>query len=143
MSLNKILLIGRLGQDPEVKNFPSGESYCNFSIATSKKWKDKNGQPQEKTEWHRIVVYGKMVEVCKQYLSKGNQVYIEGEIMTRRWKDKDGSDRSMVEIVSNSIQFLETNKNLQGQQAKYEKTENLNYTEDGIPMINSTDELPF
>ena len=143
MSVNKVIILGRLGQPPELKYFPDGEPYCNFSMATSKKWKGKDDQSQEKTEWHRIVVYGKMAEVCKQYLSKGNQVYVEGEIRTRRWKDKNGDNKSMVEIISNSIQFLETNKNEQQQRPQNEKIESPTHTEDGIPLIDSMDEIPF
>lgn len=143
MSVNRVIILGRLGQDPELKYFPDGESYCNFSMATSKRWKGKDGQSQEKTEWHRIVVYGKMAEICKQYLSKGNQVYVEGEIRTRRWKDKDGADRSMVEIISSTIQFLETNKNGLMQKQKDETCNAPTHTKDGIPLINSENELPF
>ncbi len=103
--VNKVILIGNLGRDPEVKNL--GETtVCNFSIATSDKWKDKNsGQSQEKTEWHRIVAWRKLAEICGQYLRKGSQVYIEGKLQTRSW-EQDGSTRYTTEIIAHSVQFL-------------------------------------
>ena len=93
MSLNKVMIIGRLGQDPELKYTPSGMAVCNFTCATSESWNDKSGQKQERTEWHRIVVWGKLAELCNQYLAKGRQAYIEGKLQTRSWEDKDGQKR--------------------------------------------------
>lgn len=108
MSVNKVILLGRLGQDPELKYTPSGSSVCNFSLATSENWKDKNnGQKQEKTEWHRIVVWGKLAELCHQYLTKGRQVYVEGKLQTRSWDDKtSGAKRYTTEILATAIQFI-------------------------------------
>ncbi len=106
MSLNKVMLIGRLGQDPEFKMTPSGNGVCNFSVATSENWTDKSGEKQERTEWHRIVVWGKLAELCNQYLSKGRQAYIEGKLQTRSWEDKEGQKRYTTEIVANTVQFL-------------------------------------
>jgi single-strand DNA-binding protein len=107
MSINKVILIGRLGQDPELKYMPSGMAICNFSLATSESWKDKNsGQKQEKTEWHRVVVWAKQAEFCQQYLAKGRQVYIEGKLQTRTWDDKSGGKRSTTEIVAQTVQFI-------------------------------------
>lgn len=106
-SLNKALLIGNLGRDPETKYLPSGGAVCNFSIATSEKYTDKAGQKQEKTEWHNIVMYGKLAEIAQQYLKKGATVYLEGRIQTRKWQDKNtGADRYSTEIVADQMQML-------------------------------------
>ena len=107
MSVNKVILIGRLGQDPELKYTPSGASVCNFSLATSETWNDKaSGQKQERTEWHRVVVWGKMAELCNQYLSKGRQAFIEGRLQTRSWEDQNGNKRYTTEINASTVQFL-------------------------------------
>jgi single-strand DNA-binding protein len=106
MSINKVILIGNLGQNPEVKHSASGQAICNLSIATNESWTDKNGQKQEKTEWHRVVVFGKLAEICGQYLQKGRQAYIEGKLQTRSWQDKDNQTRYTTEIVAQSVQFL-------------------------------------
>lgn len=106
MSVNKVILLGRLGQDPEVKYTPSGQTVCNFSLATSESWTDKNGQKQEKTEWHRVVVWGKLADLCNQYLNKGRQVFVEGKLQTRSWDDKSGNKRYTTEITANTVQFL-------------------------------------
>jgi single-strand DNA-binding protein len=106
MSVNKVLLLGRLGGEPELKYTPSGSGVCNFSIATSENWADKSGQKQERTEWHRIVVWGKLGELCNQYLAKGRQVYIEGKMQTRSWDDKSGQKRYTTEVNATNVQFL-------------------------------------
>jgi single-strand DNA-binding protein len=107
MSVNKVIILGRLGQDPEIKYTQSGMAVTNFSLATSEFWNDKaTGQKQEKTEWHRIVVWGKLAELSNQYLSKGRQAYIEGRLQTRSWDDKDGNKRYTTEIVANTVQFI-------------------------------------
>jgi len=107
MSVNKVIILGRLGQDPELKYTPSGAAVCNFSLATSESWNDKaTGQKQEKTEWHRIVVWGKLAELCNQYLSKGRQAFVEGKIQTRSWEDKEGNKRYTTEIAANTVQFI-------------------------------------
>lgn len=106
MSVNKVILIGRLGQNPEVRYTPSGAAVANFSIATSESWMDKSGQKQERTEWHRIVVWGKTAENCNQYLSKGRQVYIEGRLQTRQWQDKEGQTKYTTEVQAQTVQFL-------------------------------------
>jgi single-strand DNA-binding protein len=104
--INKVILVGRLGRDPEVRYTPDGRGIANFSIATSDEWKDKNtGEKKERTEWHRIVAFGKLGEICGQYLNKGRQVYIEGRLQTRSW-EKDGVTRYTTEIVANDVQFL-------------------------------------
>jgi single-strand DNA-binding protein len=106
MSVNKAILVGRLGADPEVRNTPSGSSVAQFNIATSESWVDKTGQKQEKTEWHRIVVWGKLASVCGQYLKKGRLVYVEGKLQTRQWQDKENQTRYTTEVVANTVQFL-------------------------------------
>jgi single-strand DNA-binding protein len=106
MSINKVILIGRLGQDPELKYTPSGAAVCNFSMATSESWTDKQGQRQERTEWHRIVVWGKLAELCNQYLSKGRQAYVEGSLQTRSWEDQQGQKRYTTEVSARTVQFL-------------------------------------
>jgi single-strand DNA-binding protein len=105
-SVNKVILIGNLGSDPEVRYTPSGSAVANFNIATNESWKDKSGQDQERTEWHKIVVWGKQAENCGEYLSKGRTVYVEGRLQTRDWTDKEGNKRYTTEIVANTIQFL-------------------------------------
>jgi single-strand DNA-binding protein len=104
--VNKTILIGNLGADPELRHTPSGASVCNFSVATNESWTDKSGEKQERTEWHRIVVWGRMGEACSKHLSKGRQVYVEGRIQTRKWDDKDGITRYLTEIVAQHVQFL-------------------------------------
>jgi single-strand DNA-binding protein len=108
-SLNKVQLIGHLGGDPEVKFIQSGEAVCNFSLATSEAWKDKEDKKQEKTEWHRIVVWGKLAELCGEYLAKGRKAYIEGSLQTRKY-EKDGSDRYVTEIKAFVVLFLDSAK---------------------------------
>lgn len=98
--VNKVILVGNLGQDPEIRYTPDGRPIANFSIATSETWNDKNtGERREKTEWHRVVVFGKLAEICGEYLSKGRQVYIEGKLQTRKWQTKEGQDRWTTEVV--------------------------------------------
>src|SRR6195256_7091410 len=105
-SVNAVFLIGHLGQDPTIKHLDSGGAVCNFTIATNESWTDKAGQKQERTEWHRIVVWGKLGELCGQYLSKGRQAFLEGRLQTREWTDKEGNKRYTTEIVAQNVQFL-------------------------------------
>lgn len=104
--VNKVTLIGRLGQNPEVKYTPAGQAVTNFSVATNERWTDKNGQKIDRTEWHRIVVWGKLAELCGQYLAKGRQVYLEGKLQTRQWQDKDGQTKYSTEVLVNEVKFL-------------------------------------
>ena len=105
--INKAIIVGTLGKDPDVKYTASGSAVVNVSVATNESWKDKNtGENVEKTEWHRIVVFGKLAEICAQYLKKGSQVYFEGKIQTRKWQDQSGQDRYSTEIVANEMQML-------------------------------------
>lgn len=106
MSVNKVILVGRLGQNPELRYTPSGAAVTNFSIATNESWTDKSGQKQERTEWHRVVVWGKLAELCNQYLTKGRQAYVEGRLQTRQWQDKDGQTKYTTEIQAQTVQFL-------------------------------------
>jgi single-strand DNA-binding protein len=106
MSVNKVILVGRLGQNPEVRYTPSGSAVANFSVATNEAWTDKSGQKQERTEWHRVVVWGKLAELCNQYLQKGRQCYVEGRLQTREWTDKDGVKKYSTEVQAQTVQFL-------------------------------------
>jgi single-strand DNA-binding protein len=105
-SVNKVILIGNLGRDPEVRYMPSGDAVANISIATTETWKDKNGEKQEKTEWHRVAMFGKTAEIAGEYLKKGSQVYIEGRLETRKWTDKEGKERYTTEIRADRMQML-------------------------------------
>ena len=120
MSLNKVMLIGRLGADPEVKYMPSGGVVANFTIATSDTWKDKNsGERQERTEWSRIVAFNRLAEIVGEYLRKGAQVYVEGRIQTRKWKGQDGRDNYTTEIVISDLQMLDSRNAGNAQQSHY------------------------
>lgn len=104
--VNKVILIGNLGADPEVRFTPGGQAVANFRIATSDSWTDKNGQKQERTEWHRIVVWGKLAELCGEYLKKGRQCFVEGRLQTREWTDKENRKNYTTEVVASSVTFL-------------------------------------
>jgi single-strand DNA-binding protein len=104
--INKVILIGNLGADPEIRYTQSGTPVVNFRIATTERWKDKDGQQQEHTEWHNIVAWRRLAEICGEYLSKGSRVYIEGKLQTRKWQDQNGNDRYTTEIVANEMKML-------------------------------------
>ena len=104
--LNKVILIGRLGRDPETRFMPNGEAVCNFSVATSEKYTDKDGQRQEATEWHNVTMYRKLAEIAGKYLTKGSQVYLEGKIQSRKYTDKNGVERTAYEIIANEMKML-------------------------------------
>lgn len=105
--INKVILVGNLGQDPEVRYLPSGGAVTNVSIATTESWKDKQtGQQQDRTEWHRVVFFNRLAEIAGEYLKKGSQIYIEGKLQTRKWQAQDGTDRYSTEIVANEMQML-------------------------------------
>ena len=106
MSVNKVILIGRLGKDPETRYMTNGEAVTNATLATSENWKDKSGEKQEKTEWHNLVFYRRLAEIAGEYLKKGAQIYVEGKIQTRKWQDKEGKDRYTTEIVVNEMTML-------------------------------------
>lgn len=104
--INKVILVGNMGNDPEVRYTPSGAAVTTISLATTESWKDKDGNKQEKTEWHRVVFFGRLAEIAGEYLRKGSQVYIEGKLRTNKWQDKDGNDRYTTEILANEMQML-------------------------------------
>ena len=107
--VNKVILVGNLGNDPEMRGMPSGGSVTNITIATSENWKDKQtGQPQERTEWHRVVFFNKLAEIAAEYLKKGSKVYVEGSLRTRKWQDQSGQDRYTTEIVAREMQMLDS-----------------------------------
>ena len=107
--VNKVILIGNLGQDPEVKYMPNGNAVANVTIATSESWKDKNsGEQVDKTEWHRVVFFRRLAEIVGEYLKKGSKVYIEGKLQTRKWQDKNGKDNWTTEIIANEMQMLDS-----------------------------------
>ena len=145
MSVNKVILLGNLGQDPELKYLPDGKAVCNFTIATSESWTDERQQKHERVEWHRIVIYGKLAEIAQQYTSKGSKVYIEGRLQTRSWDDKAGSKRYTTEIIVKSIQFLSRSADKEipegapapenhDSQQEYDISTDTNFTRDDIPF---------
>ncbi len=115
-SVNKAILIGHLGKDPEIRHSQSGAAIASFSIATNESWNNKEGQREERTEWHRIVAFGKLAEICGQYLSKGKQIYLEGRLQTRAWEDRDGNKRYTTEIVAREMKMLNSQGGGQGQE---------------------------
>ena len=148
-SLNKVLLIGRLGNDPEIKQMVNGKSVARLSIATSNTWKDKNtGEKKEKTEWHRVVIFNEgLVKVVEQYVKKGAQVYIEGQLTTRKWKDETaGIDRYSTEVVlqgfNSSFKIL-SSKNTQAEGIQDNVNKNSLPNEENIPTSDLDDEIPF
>ena len=119
--LNKVILIGRLGRDPETRFMPNGEAVCNFSVATSEKYTDKNGQRQEDTEWHNVTMYRKLAEIAGKYLKKGSQVYIEGKIKSRKYTDKNGVERTAYDIIANEMKMLGGNSQATQEQPKHQQ----------------------
>lgn len=144
-SLNKVILIGNLGQDPDVRYTPSGAAVANFSIATTERWKDKqSGNLEEKTEWHRIVVWGKLAELCKEYLAKGRAVYVEGRLQTRAWDDKDGNKRYTTEVVAQTVQFLDRKGSGAGAGAGSAAGASAPVSDaGGPPPFDADDDIPF
>jgi single-strand DNA-binding protein len=118
MSVNKVILIGHVGKDPEVKYGPSGTAVCRFSVATNESFKDKTGEQQKRTEWHSVVCFGKLAEVCGEYLTKSKQVYIEGSIRSGKWQDQNGNERKSFDIVAHWMQMLSPATNGNGAKAK-------------------------
>ena len=106
--VNKVILVGNLGNDPETRFLPSGGAVTNVSVATSSTWKDKSGEQQERTEWHRVVFFNRLAEIAGEYLRKGSKVYVEGSLRTNKWQDKDGNDRYTTEIIANEMQMLDS-----------------------------------
>lgn len=141
--VNKVIVIGRLGTDPEVKTVTSGQTVCRLSVATSENWTDREGQKQERTEWHRIVVWGRMAEVCGQHLAKGRQVYVEGKLQTRSWEDPQGQKKYTTEIVANSVQFLGANERGQGSSTSMGGGGMGSQDFGPEPSFDSSEEIPF
>ena len=114
-SVNKVIIVGNLGRDPETRYMPSGDAMTNIAVATTDKWKDKaTGEQKEATEWHRIAFFGKLAEIAGQYLKKGSQVYIEGKLRTRKWTDKDGIEKYSTEIIADTMQMLGSRQGMGG-----------------------------
>lgn len=123
MSVNKVILVGRLGAEPESRAFPNGGSLCNLRLATSENWKDKQtGERKERTEWHRVTLNNRLGEIAQQYLHKGSQVYIEGRIQTRKWQDQSGQDRYSTEIVGNEMRMLDSKGASDGGQGSHQQS---------------------
>lgn len=150
-SVNKVILVGNLGADPDVRYTPGGQAVANFNIATNERWKNKTtGQPEERTEWHRVVTFGKLAELCRDYLSKGRPVYMEGRLQTRKWEDKEGQTRYTTEIVAQTVQFLgsPTGANRERPQEGALATpaplaESDLSPQGGPPPFNAEDDIPF
>ena len=134
--VNKAILIGRLGKDPEVRYTPDGTMVTNFNLATDEQWKDKSGEKVQKTEWHRIVTFGKLAEICGNYLVKGKLIFVEGRIQTRSWEDKDGVKRFTTEIVANDMKMLDSKGQAKadGPSPDVVNTGSRNVTEEDVPF---------
>ena len=137
--VNKVILVGRLGADPEVRYTNTGTPVANFNIATSTSFTDKSGERTERTEWHRIVAFGKLGEICGEYLAKGKQIYIEGRLQTRDREDRDGNKRKTTEIIANTMQMLGS----AGDQVRSGVSDLGPPPNDTIPDINTEDDIPF
>ncbi|PIR20653.1 MAG: single-stranded DNA-binding protein [Deltaproteobacteria bacterium CG11_big_fil_rev_8_21_14_0_20_47_16] len=142
-SLNRVMLIGNLGADPEVRYTPGGQPVATFNIATTERWTDKGGQKQEKTEWHRIVVWGKQAENCKEYLSKGRPVFIEGRLQTREWNDKEGKKRWTTEVVASLVQFLGTRSGSDRPSSGADAGPSMSAGADNVPGFDVNEDVPF
>ena len=132
-SVNKVIVLGNLGKDPDLRHLPNGDAVCNFSLATTESWKDKEGNKQDKTEWHNIVIFRKLAEIAGEYLKKGRPVYIEGRLQTRKWQDKEGKDRYTTEIVADQMQMLGSREEAK-EVAKTPASANFDDMESDIPF---------
>jgi single-strand DNA-binding protein len=141
--VNKVILIGNLGSDPQVRYTPQGTAVANFNIATTERFNNKSGEREERTEWHRIVAWGKLAEICQQYLKKGKQVYIEGRLQTRQWEDQQGQKRQTTEIVAQNMQMLGRAGDVVGSGGGGEFASQ-DFPSEPAPQTTSTDDdLPF
>jgi single-strand DNA-binding protein len=138
--VNKVIVLGRLGADPEVKNISANQTVARLSVATSENWTDKEGKKQERTEWHRVVVWGKLAELCGKYLTKGRQVYVEGRLQTRSWEDQQGQKKYSTEVVANTVQFL---GGPNGETTTTRESASSNEDFGPEPSFDSADEIPF
>lgn len=146
MSLNKVILIGRLGQEPTIRYMPNGEAVCNFSVATSEAWNDRNGQRQERTEWHNITMYRRLAEIAGQYLKKGSQVYLEGKIQSRKYTDKNGVERTAYDIIANEMKMLSGGSDSGQQSAQHtppEQPRRQAPATPAAPVDDESDGIPF
>jgi single-strand DNA-binding protein len=146
--VNKVIIVGRLGTDPELKTVGSGQQVARLSVATSENWVDREGQKQERTEWHRIVVWGKLAEICGRHLAKGRQVYLEGRLQTRSWEDQQGQKKYATEIIANNIQFLgapgEQRDNSNSQATTTKGGDDFGFQDFAPePSFDSSEEIPF
>ena len=143
-SVNKVILIGNVGKDPEVKQLTNGK-VANIVMATSEKYKDKNGDRQEKTEWHNIVIYGKLVDIVEKYVNKGDKLYIEGSITTRKWQDKEGNNRYSTEVITDSLTMLGSTGESMGSSSQEKPVENESKPspEKEFSSPDDNDDLPF
>ncbi|MEK7355079.1 MAG: single-stranded DNA-binding protein [Bdellovibrionota bacterium] len=143
--VNKVIIVGRLGADPEVRTVGQGGTVTRLSVATSENWVDKEGHKQERTEWHRIVVWGKLAEICGKHLSKGRQVYCEGRLQTRSWEDQQGQKKYSTEIVANTVQFLGSAGERGESQSRDRGPAHETATQDfgPEPSFDSSEEIPF
>jgi single-strand DNA-binding protein len=146
-SLNKVMLIGNLGRDPEIRYMPSGDAMANLNLATTDTWKDKTGEKQERTEWHRIVMFGKQAEIAGEYLKKGSQVYIEGRLQTRKWTDKSNVERYTTEIVADRMQMLGGRSagggNYDSAESKETEYDNTSSPKSNTGFDDMEDDIPF
>lgn len=134
--LNKVMVIGHLGKDPEMRYTPSGRPVTTFSVAVSRSWNTADGERRTETEWFNIVAWGNLAEICKQYLNKGQQVYVEGRLQTRRWEDKEGQKHTSVEVVANEMMML-------GDRRDNNKTQESDQEDEGPEPVADEDEFPF
>ena len=143
--INKVILVGRLGADPEMKTVGQGQTVTRLNVATSETWMGKDGQKQEKTEWHRITVWGKLAEICGKHLSKGRQVYVEGKLQTRSWEDQQGQKKYATEVVASTVQFLGASGERTTTQGNQSSNSNQDFQDFGPePSFDqSNDEIPF
>lgn len=143
-TVNKVILIGRLGKDPEIRSTPSGTSVAKFSIATDDRWTDKSGEKQERTEWHNIVAWGKLAEICGQYLRKGKLVYIDGSIRTESWDDKEtGQKKYKTTIVADTMQMLDKKGDDEGGGSYAGARKGSASSSDSAPKVEEDEEVPF
>lgn len=148
--VNKVIIIGNLGADPEVRYMPSGGAVTNIRVATSEGWKDKqSGETQERTEWHRIVFFSRLAEIASEYLRKGSKVYIEGSLRTNKWQDKDGAERYTTEIIANSMQMLDSKGGSMPSGASSNMGASSGYSQESVPAsepemaVEFDDDIPF
>ena len=142
--INKVIIVGRLGTDPEVKTISQGQTIAKMNIATSESWNNKEGQKQERTEWHRVIVWGKLAEICGKHLAKGRQVYVEGRLQTRSWEDPQGNKKYTTEVVAQTVQFLGSNgeqRSSSGYSSPFGDTQVQDFGPE--PSFDAADEIPF